>query len=341
MRVARLTVAVVVALLASGCSRLPKKSARPELLIGVRADITGIYPNPPVQNEAFTIDVTSNFLTGLLRFGRNLRPEPALAQSWQSLDDRTWRFQLKPDLLFSNGEPVRAGDVAASLEATIKRPFVTGAFLEAIESVRALDETTVEIRTREPFPILPADLTGGYVLPAWMLAQPWIPAVSAAPFQYESWSPGRELVLVANERYSGAPPGFRRVRLLVMLDGEARVNALLSHRVQLIDNVPLADIDRLSKAAGIRVVSKPNLRVLFLALRMNAPPFSDVRVRRAVDLAIDRGELVRRALSGHAVVASQLVPPSVAGYNPALSVTRPDLGLARTLLRGRASSSRT
>jgi peptide/nickel transport system substrate-binding protein len=107
---------------------------------------------------------------------------------------------------------------------------------------------------------------------------------------------------------------------------------LLRGEADIIDQVPLEQLTRLRAQPGVRVIIGQGLRVLFLCLRVDRAPFSDPRVREAVDLAIDRRQLVERALAGQAEPASQLVPPTVVGYNPAIGVTRADPERARRLL---------
>jgi peptide/nickel transport system substrate-binding protein len=314
------------------CGRGGTFSRERVLTLAVRADVTGIFPNPPTINESFTLDVNSNVFEGLVRLDRNLNAEPAIAERWENPDERTFIFSLKKGLKFSNGEPVTAADVAASLTAAIERPFVTRDTLQAIESVEALGADRVKVRTRSPYPVLLAHLPRGFILPASALKQNPVPPIGTGPYKVDHHAPGQELILVRNTSYRGPAPAFDRVRFLVRPGAKERIDALLSGEAQLADNVPLNEVDRLSTQAGIRVLSRPGLRVLFLAFWMPDGPFHDARVREAVDLALDREELIRRALGGKAVPASQLVPPAVAGFDPSIPFTKPDRERARKLL---------
>jgi peptide/nickel transport system substrate-binding protein len=103
--------------------------------------------------------------------------------------------------------------------------------------------------------------------------------------------------------------------------------------VDVIDNVPTDRIEKLRKRSDVTVVSRPGLRVLFLVLPPNRAPFSDPNVRQAIDLALDRGELVRKALDGFGTPSVELVPPAVLGYNTDLAPEPPDRARAKELLR--------
>jgi peptide/nickel transport system substrate-binding protein len=302
------------------------------LRIAVRADVTGIFPNPPIQAESFTMDLNSNVFEGLVRFGKNQIPEAAIADSWENLDDYTWSFHLRKGIRFSNGEPVRAEDVVHSLETILKRPFITAVFLQPIQSIHAVGTDRIEIRTHYPFPVLLSHLPVGFVVPKDALQKNPVPAIGTGPYTVERWVPGSELILIRNRYFYGPAPAFRKVHFIVEPDANKRIEALVSGKVQIADNIPLEQIDHFQSNDKIRIVSRPGTRVIFLAFRMDRPPFSDIRLRKAVELAIDREELVRRVLHGKAEIASQLVPPQVAGYNPEITVPRTDRAQAKQLL---------
>jgi peptide/nickel transport system substrate-binding protein len=107
---------------ALGCdSAAPKAAARSSVTIAVRADVTGFFPNPPILNEGYTMDVNWNLYEGLVRYDNRFRIEPAVAQRWENPDDRTYVFDLRPGLRFADGRAVSAEDVAASLTAPRNR----------------------------------------------------------------------------------------------------------------------------------------------------------------------------------------------------------------------------
>jgi peptide/nickel transport system substrate-binding protein len=118
----------------------------------------------------------------------------------------------------------------------------------------------------------------------------------------------------------------------VVPDDAARVALVERGEADAADHVPLEEVERLSRNPAVQVVAGAGLRVLFLGLRVDRPPFSDPRVREAIDLALDRAELARRALGGRAEPATQLVPPSIVGFDPALRLPAPDAARARALL---------
>jgi peptide/nickel transport system substrate-binding protein len=301
------------------------------LRIALRADVTGFFPGPPLLNEAFTLQANRSVYESLVRFDRELRLQPGLAERWSNPDDRTYRFQLRREARFSDGRALTAADVVASLEAN-RRGWVTRDFLQAIESVRAIGDREVEIRTLFPYLALLTRLPWAPVIPREAAERGLSPARGTGPYRLERWDPGLGYTLVRNSHYPGPAPAFARVVHTVVPDDAARMALVELGEADAADHVPPDQVDRLSHAPAVRVVSGAGLRVLFLGLRVDRAPFSDPRVREAIDLGLDRAELIRRALSGRAEPASQVVPPSIVGFDPTLRLPGRDPARARTLL---------
>jgi peptide/nickel transport system substrate-binding protein len=160
-----------------------------------------------------------------------------------------------------------------------------------------------------------------------------IPPIGTGPYKVKRWVVGKQLDLERNRNYNGEPPTFSQIRFVVEPSGPKRIKALLEKKAQIADDIPLQEVDRLKRNTQIKIINRPGTRVLFLTFRMDRHPFSDVRLRQAVELGIDREELIRRALFGKAAVASQLVPPQVAGYNPEIMIPKIDRNRARQLIK--------
>ncbi len=317
--------------LGAGCRDGVGRDGR-SLTLAVRADVTGIFPNPPLANEAYSIHINRAIFEGLVAFDRRLALTPALAEYWENPDETTTLFVLRQGLRFSDGRPLTARDVVASLLAPRTRRWINRDYLQAIESARALDARRLEIKTRTPYHILPFKLPFGFVLPADLIAQDSVPPVGTGPYRLRYWTPGREVHLERNPFYRGSPPYFARVRLLVEPSARARINMVQRGEALLADSLAPEDAEPLASDSNLRLIARPSVRVLFLGLRVDEPPFSDPRVREAVDLALDRTELIERALGGRPEAANQLVPRAVVGFNPRIPEARPDLKRARSLL---------
>jgi peptide/nickel transport system substrate-binding protein len=323
---------LLLSCLVAFCSACRPSSPEASATIAVRADVTGFFPNPPAKDESFTNRVNAEIFEGLTRLDPDGRIAPALAERWETPDERTYVFHLRPGLQFSDGSPLTSADVVASLRTNIERDWPTAGYLRNIGSIEADGPLRVIVRTRVPYPLLLYKLPWGYVLPSGVLGLRPVPLVGAGPYRLVTWEKDRSFTLERNDLFRGPRPAIGRVRFEIVPDGGDRVARLVSGRVDVVDEVPLEDVDALRFEKEIRVFAAPSLRVLFLTLRVTEPPFSDPRVREAVDLALDRDELVERAYDGKTVTASQLVPPSIVGFNPALGIRMADRARSRALL---------
>ncbi len=333
---------VLVAQIACACRYEPAAVPGDVLRVAVRADVTGFFPSGTRASEAYTHQISAQIVEGLVRLDRSLVVQPALAERWETPYEHTYLFHLRPGLRFSDGRPLTAEDVAASIEAARTSPWGTQDSVHAIASIRALDQLRVEIRTRGSHRLLLQTLHWGFVLPKAELGRTPIRTIGSGPFQLQEWRPGAGFTLERNPHYRGPAPDFERVVFSVVPEAAERVERLLRGQADVIDHVPLDRLAELRGSADVQVFAGSGLRVLYLGLRVDRPPFADPRLREAVARALDRERLVSGALHGLGLPAHQLVPPTVAGYDPTQPPEPLDRARARSLLAaaGRAGPMR-
>jgi len=289
--------------------------------------------DPHLHDELATHWVLDNVYDSLVTFDVDMHVRPALAAGWDNPDDLTWRFRLRPGVRFHDGRPLEAVDVAVSLERARSHPRskVSG-YLVEVAAVRAVAPLTVEVRTRRPYPILLNKLTFIAIVPRDSPPQIARP-VGTGPYRFVSYAPGRSVELAAFGR--GRPlreAAEPRVSIGFESDATKRVQRLVSGEADLIAELPPEFAERVQAAPGCAVRAAGGLAVDYLQPRVDVPPFSDPRVRRAVDLAVDREELVRTMLHGRGAPAGQMVGPRVFGHAPEIRPPRRDLAAARWLL---------
>jgi peptide/nickel transport system substrate-binding protein len=283
--------------------------------------------------------VLVNLFEGLVRFDRHMRLGPGLALRWINPDEHSWRFFLDPAARFQDGSPVRAADVVASVESLRERSgsMVRG-LVSDIERVEALDDLTVQLRTREPVAILnnlafvPVLKGGGRG------RRPDELPVGTGPYRVAAWQPGVRLRLEASPQHPARPSiaavefEFHTEPLDAAAVLRARPDLALSLRLSLMDEL------RRQELPGLRVVMSDGLAVFYLALNTRprldgrANPLADLRVRQALELATGRREIAREGLHGFGQPAWQLVVPQVFGYDPAAPEPAYDPARARRLL---------
>ncbi|HEX8164996.1 MAG TPA: ABC transporter substrate-binding protein [Beijerinckiaceae bacterium] len=267
---------------------------------------------------------------------------PELAVSWRtlSLDASTWEFRLRPGVKFHSGAALTADDVAFSIQRAMGPASDLRGLLASVDRVTRVDDLTVRVRTKGANPRLPDVLAGVFIVSrAWAegngAALPQDPSEGFAarnangtgPFALVSREPGSRTVLRRNEQYwsrdPGAPFEVTEVAHAPIRSGAARIAALMAGEVDIVDDVPAQDVERLRSLRTMSVATAARAGTIYLGLDVASPelagstvkgrnPFADKRVRQALNLAVDRVAL-REVLRGQAEPAGALVPPGPGG----------------------------
>lgn len=297
--------------------------------------------NPLRTGATPTIYFTPALFDGLTRITREGELLPWLAVSWEAKDSNTWSIRLRDDVTFSNGTPLTAEALAYtvnylasedSLKESLRRE------IPAFKSAVAVDDLTLEITTVEPDPLLMRSLT---ILPAIDHVQ-WQrlgregfarEPVGTGPFKIESWEPATAHMVAAPT--SWRPPKVDRLEVLAIPDKSARIQALQSNRIDLAIEFGPEDGVTMD-AANLKVerwIAAENSALSFVLTRKPDMPLQDVRVREALNLAVNRELLVAALMENATVPANQPVPRAAYGYNPDLPPIPYDLDRARALLK--------
>lgn len=314
----------------------PRPDAEMPVRIALHGDPASLDPH--LQSEVIAQAVLGNVYDALVSFDADMRLVPQLAKTWSNPDELTWRFELRDDLSFHDGRRVTSADVVASLERVRNHPLSRqSASLVAVDEIVALDEWTVELRTLHPYVVLLNKLAYLYVVPADAPEEITVP-LGSGPYRFAERLPARSadapaslrLDLVSDDpRAAGLP---RKVEYYFVSHRKERLAGLLASRYDIIDDLGLSDLGEVQGRDDVRIESRSSLLVAYLQLDPNQPPFDDPRVRRAVSLAIDREDLVRRMFGDYAEPAGQMVSQNVFGYSPELRPPRRDLAAAKLLL---------
>ncbi|MDE2490515.1 MAG: ABC transporter substrate-binding protein [Elusimicrobia bacterium] len=270
--------------------------------------------------------VIQQIFDGLVRIGPDGALEPALATSWKWLDDRTLQFKLRPGVRFHDREPFDAQAVRFSLQKYLDpaEGYPGAGFLRSIDRVEVVDPMTVRIHTKFPDGILLNKLAGLItMLPpryfsehgeAYFAAHP----VGTGAFRFLRRVPGRRLILAANPDYwMKGYPRFARLEFLFMPVPE-QVRALLDGRTDIVTELPGTQTLRVMRSGVATVVKKASFYTAGSSINISSGPLSDVRVRRAINYAIDRSALVRYDLLGNGEPLASLTMAGEVGHDPTL-----------------------
>ena len=316
--------------------------------------------DPHAVSSAPVLGFLNNVYEGLVRRGKDMAIEPALAESWEPIGDgEGWRFHLRRGVTFHDGSDFDAEDVLFSyLRASSEEADVSSWFAPVAE-VKAVDDFTVDILTSAPNPIFPDSIANWMIMDSgWSAANQaerpdkeqgnhaTLNANGTGAFMLEERQPGLKTVLVPHDGWWGeAEHNLSRAEFSPIGNAATAVAALLSGEVDLIEPVPIQDADRVSERDGVKVVRGIEARVIMLgfgheALTLKygadagAPnPFQDARVREAVAHAVNVPAILQTVMRGSAEPANQLVSPAMRGFSEALAA-RPahDVDRAKALL---------
>jgi peptide/nickel transport system substrate-binding protein len=261
-----------------------------------------------------------------------------LAQEFTPNADATiWTLRLHPGIEFHDGKSMTADDVIYSLQymANPKTSSIGAAQVTLVDiaGLRALDPLTVQIPMKSPLAILPDFLSGNifYVVP-----EGWTPSSrpnGTGPFKYKSFTPGLQSVFVANENYWGGRPYVDHYVITDYASETSQVDALLAGDVDLVNSLSTDVMDEVqSSSLGAAVVSKTGSWYPF-TMRVDQAPFSDVRVRQAMRLIVDRPQMNEVCQKGLGMIGNDIFSPYDPAYDHGIPQRVQDIPQAKSLLK--------
>ncbi len=328
-----------------------------DINIGLQAALTSMDPHfhNLSPNNSFLLHI----FEPLIKRDDNQKLVPGLATSWRAVDDLTWEFKLRKNVRFHDGSPFTAADVAFTLKRVPDVPnspssFAT--FTKPIVDVKVLDPHTVIFKTATPHVLLPSDLASVLIVSKLHGEKASTEdynsgkaAIGTGPYKLIEYVPNQRVVIKANYGYWGGEEPWDKITFKMLTNPAARVAALLSGDVQLIETVPTADIAKLSQNKAYALADKVSNRVIYVhmnqASEKSAPfvtakdgkpldrnPFRDARVRKALSIAVNRDAIVERVMEKRAVAAGQLLPDFFFGTSKRLKPAKYDPEGAKKLL---------
>jgi peptide/nickel transport system substrate-binding protein len=311
-----------------------------ELRIGLAADVTSMDPH--FLNFAPNVNIGWHVFDALTHVDEDTRLIPGLAVSWRAVDPTTWEFRLRRGVRFHDGSELTAEDVVFSIERTLQ--VANGqfrVFTRRIVAKEIVDAHTLRLKTATPYAMVPYDLDSVFIVSkkAAARARPedfdsGKAMIGTGPFRFLRFARGDRVELARNDAYWGGKPDWDKVSFRIVPTDPARLAGLLSGDLDLIEQVPTADLQRVRRDPRLATAQKVSWRTIFFHLdqHRDGAPFGDLRVRRALSKAIDRQAIAERLMDGAALPASNLVSPPVSGYAADLKPEAYDPQGARRLL---------
>jgi len=325
-------------------------AAPSSLTIGLASELRSV--DPARGSTAADNAVLDHVFETLIRFDAGGVPTRALAVSWSQQDESTWRFKLRPGVRFHDDTPMTSNDVALSIRRAVRsRPELAPRDAPEWLTVDVIDKSTVRIRTSAAYSMLMRALSEMRIVSAASIRRldsaegGDIGLAGTGPYRFGERG-AKGVTLVASSRYWGKAPAWKSVTLVALPKEGDRVAALAAGTVDLIEQVPPGDVERLRADARLAVRVAASGRLMYLQLGNHAThppelshggpaganPLLDPRVRRAISEALDRRELAAIGVAGLGEPAGQLVPTGFFGHVPGLVPDQRNVKDARVLL---------
>jgi len=312
----------------------PKLTAPKELekfVIGLDKDIDGFHPK--TEAEVVSSSVNGEIFSGLSDFSREGKLVADLAESWANPNDLTWDISLKKGVKLHNGTEMTAEDVEFSLVDVPKEieeetgDFYSKESVTQIDKVEVVDDYTIKITTKNPYPLLMNDLAGFPILCKEYIGKEGYDAnpVGTGPYKFVSREEGQAITLERFEDYYGVKPIAKKVIYKIIPEEKERIDALKKGEVDFVIQLTLDSLDEIEKATGIKSAITSSIGITFLGMDTNEKtpgiklaknPLSNSKIRQAIAYGIDKDKIIEEAFQGRAQKAIQLSTPDSFGFNP-------------------------
>jgi peptide/nickel transport system substrate-binding protein len=332
---------------------LPLSAAN--LTVGLGTDVTSTDPH--YHNLTPNNNVAAHIYGYLVDRNEKSQPIPGLATEWKAIDPTTWEFKLRKGVKFHDGSDFTAADVVASIERVPKVPNSPSpftAYTKQIKKIEVVDPYTIRFTTAQPYPLMPSDMTQIAIISKQFANastedfNSGKAAIGTGPYKLVRFAKGDRIELARNDAWWGGKSPWDKVTLRILTQDASRVAALLAGDVQVIENVPTADVARLKGDRKLGIYRGISDRLMYVHLdsdrdvtpmvtgkdgkQLDRNPLKDSRVRRALSKMINRPAIIEHVMEREAIPAGQLVPDFLFGATKNLKVEAFDPEGAKKLL---------
>ena len=328
---------IVLAALAAICLSTPVRAQKSELVIDLGADAATL--DPQLQWDTDSYSVYRNIFDNLITRDVDGTIVPQVATGWHYVDDTTLVFDLRTDITFQDGSKLTPEDVAFTVMRIID-PALRSSQLSQFDQIASAEVTgpaQVTLHTKSPYPALLAQLVKLSIVPKAYVQKVGDEAfnqnpIGSGPYKLRQWQRGVQITLDAMPGYWRGKPPFASVVFRAVPDVPTRIADLRAGRADMVRGLSPDDADALKSERGVQVLSVPTERVAYLFINATSGPTTDVRVRRAIAMAVDRDTLINALQQGFARDTAEVLTPANFGYSGEVPAWKFDPDAARKLL---------
>ena len=282
------------------------------------ADVTSLDPH--VGKETPAVQVTCNIFDTLMGMDENNQPAPNLAESWENVDELTWKFKLREDVTFHDGSKMTSADVVFSIERAIASQYVNY-IVDFIDSITADDDYNITIKTKAPYAPILSNLAVPFsaIVPKAAVEADEeafvLNPIGTGAYKFVEWKQGDYVKLEANEDYWKGAPKTKNLQMKVVPEPAQRTIALETGEADLSYEIAPNDLSKIEENENLVLFNGPSLSVFYLTINNTKAPFDDVRVRQAIRYAIDSQLIIDSILYSAGEKADSLIPQKAFGLS--------------------------
>ncbi|MFC1715723.1 ABC transporter substrate-binding protein [Candidatus Poribacteria bacterium] len=339
-------------------ANLPRsRRQRPDEIEIVSEEVKAAYPggaiaighsskpaiiNPILTSETISVSLMNLIFSNLVKFDATNMPIPDVAESWEVSDDgQVWTFFLRKDVKFHDGHPLTAHDVEFTYRSIMdpKNMSPLAERYELVDEIGAEGDYVFRVELKYPFaPFI--HWMGRAIAPKHLLENSGLHntpfnrnPVGSGPFKLTDWTEDDDIILDANKEYFlEGRPVLDRLIFKAYPDRKSALKAISSGKMDIALDLAASDLMFVSKNGAFRAYPTSNSYYYAIILNLSDPLFEDIRVRKALDHAIDRDSVIKNQLKGYSKVCTGPFGVDSWGYNPNVQPAPYDVETARKLL---------
>ncbi|MGL4981112.1 MAG: glutathione ABC transporter substrate-binding protein [Fusobacteriaceae bacterium] len=289
-------------------------------------------------NDGFSLRINKQLYSRLVESDGDMKIQPGVAESWTNLDDRTTQFKLRKEVKFHNGDILKAEDVKFSFERMQNSPRISFV-LPPIEKIEIVDDYTINIITKTPFGPLLAHLSH----PALGIVSKKVLTeneeqfknhpIGTGPYKFSEWKSGDRVILERNEDYFMELPKFKNIVYRNVVEANSRTIGLETGELDIALGISSVDEKTVENNPHLTLHKKPSISFTYMGFNNQKAPFNDIRVRKAINYAVDKQAIIDVVLAGAGNIATSPIAPGVFGFTDKTKAYEYNIEKAKELLK--------
>jgi len=291
--------------------------AQGTLIIAHGTDAVSLDPALATDSPSFT--VIEHMYETLFEYQADGQIVPYLATGYRvSADNLTWTIDIRQGVTFHDGTPLTANEVKASLDRFIDpaNAYTFRFLITRVQEINVLDTYKIELKLSSVFAPMMAHLTHGSTAIVKTGLDLDETPVGTGAFRFDSWERGQRIDLKRNENYWGERPSLDGIRFLAVPEGTTRMALVETGEAHVAVRVPPQDVARLNANPNVTVENVASVRTIYIWFNNVMEPYTDVRVRQAINYAVNKEEIAEFVAGGAVRVSDAPISPGVFGYTP-------------------------